>query len=770
MATRRTGPRQPNENAPQLRPDTQNPFQHIPFNETDLSGIYVGGGGPKEFVPVDAAYREALVTALDTSSAQLAEELEIYPLALGPLVLRLRQEGIAKSHRPTALVEESGLIPAGHEKIEEMLVGAYTGTLALLRNVILQRDIKSIRANLSVIERIEPWGRARRNPEGTLAIRESGSALMRIFRYRNDAANVNAFEGIRHLLTRLGLRHKFIRPSRNWYYISLQNLEDIAEEKFDELLRFPGLRRLMPEPVAHALATLPQTRAPNGQPTMPPPPPNVDLPVVGVFDTGVSPAAADLTPWLIGSYPFVLPPETNYEHGTSVSSLVAGAHQLNQQHDDLPQIGALVFDVCGLESVPGGGRISDLSLRLEEALKQRPDIRIWNLSLGAPAPCDEQTFSEFGQTLDRLSDQYNVLFVVAAGNYVDTPRRSWPSTSALRDRISSPADSVRSLTVGSVCHLSGPNALNSVGEPAAYSRRGPGPVFTPKPDIVHAGGGVHAPWSTGNSSIAVLTASNNVGYGFGTSYAAPIASSMAAHAWKAIDHQQGLRGSPALVKAMLIHAAQLTSPAYDPLERRYFGTGLPRDVVASLYDRADSFTLMFEAKLVPGMRWRKSPYPIPSGLVSNGKLAAEVILTAVYAPPLDPEAGAEYVRANVELSFGTLDGDNIKSKVPMMGEDGTSGYESMQIEHGGKWAPVKVHRKVFPQGVGGGDWALQARMFLRAFEPAMAEGLSVFILCTLRALDGNPNIHNQGLQALAATNWVRQDLPAHVPVQVGLSS
>ena len=106
----------------------------------------------------------------------------------------------------------------------------------------------------------------------------------------------------------------------------------------------------------------------------------------------------------------------------------------------------------------------------------------------------------------------------------------------------------------------------------------------------------------------------------------------------------------------------------------------------------------------------------------------------------------------------------------MMGEDGTSGYESMQIEHGGKWAPVKVHRKVFPQGVGGGDWALQARMFLRAFEPAMAEGLSVFILCTLRALDGNPNIHNQGLQALAATNWVRQDLPARVPVQVGLSS
>ncbi len=61
-------------------------------------------------------------------------------------------------------------------------------------------------------------------------------------------------------------------------------------------------------------------------------------------------------------------------------------------------------------------------------------------------------------------------------------------------------------------------------------------------------------------------------------------------------------------------------------------------------------------------------------------------------------------------------------------------------------------------------------MFVRAFELATAEGLSVLILCTLRALDGNPNIHNQGLQALAATNWLRHDLPAGVPLQATLSS
>lgn len=215
----------------------------------------------------------------------------------------------------------------------------------------------------------------------------------------------------------------------------------------------------------------------------------------------------------------------------------------------------------------------------------------------------------------------------------------------------------------------------------------------------------------------------------------------------------------------MIHAAQLSSPAYTPWERRYYGTGLPRDVTSALYDRADSFTLIFESRVVPSIRWRKAPYPIPSGLLRDGKFRGEVIITAVYAPPLDGNTGAEYVRANVELSFGTLDGDSIHSKVPLKGEDGTDGYEAAQVEHGGKWAPVKVHRKSFPNGVSGDTWALQARMFLREFEPAMAEGLTVYILCTLRSLDGDTEIHAQGMRALAATNWVRHDLPVRVPIQ-----
>jgi serine protease AprX len=374
--------------------------------------------------------------------------------------------------------------------------------------------------------------------------------------------------------------------------------------------------------------------------------------------------------------------------------------------------------------------------------------------------------SLFAQQLDALSDEFGVLFVVAAGNYVDEPRRTWPPTGELTDRITSPSDAVRALTVGSITHVSSVDGLSQEGEPAPYTRRGPGPVFTPKPDIVHAGGGVHAPWAAGAGSTQVLSTSNVLYGGFGTSYAAPLASSISAHVWQNLAGRTNFTPSPNMVKALMIHSARLGSRDYDAVERRYFGCGVPTDALAALYDSDDCFTLMFEALVYPSYKWRKSPFPIPNALMHNGRLKAEVIITAVYSPPLDPNAGAEYVRANVNVGFGLLNGNRIASKVPLDGERGSGGLETVQIEHGGKWSPVKLHRKSFPNGVLGNTWAVQLETFLRANEPSPAEPIKVALLVSLRSLDGNRNVHADGVRALNASNWVRQVLPTRVPVQI----
>lgn len=175
-----------------------------------------------------------------------------------------------------------------------------------------------------------------------------------------------------------------------------------------------------------------------------PTPQPVTLPTVAVFDSGVSSDAKLIEHFVKSRDPYVLPPDTNYEHGTAVASLVAGGAFFNDKHAWIPTTPAYVHDVCALEV--SGSYMSDLELRLQSAVKKRPDVKVWNISIGGEA-CDDSQFSDIAMALDQLSDKYQVLFVVAAGNYNDLPRREWQKFSTLADRISSPGESVRALTV-----------------------------------------------------------------------------------------------------------------------------------------------------------------------------------------------------------------------------------------------------------------------------------------------------------------------------------
>lgn len=229
--------------------------------------------------------------------------------------------------------------------------------------------------------------------------------------------------------------------------------------------------------------------------------------------------------------------------------------------------------------------------------------------------------------------------------------------------------------------------------------------------------------------------------------------------------------SPTMVKALMVHSAQINSPDRDIAQRRYFGAGLPGDPGVVLYDSDSSFTMLFELDIIDSMKWRKAPYPIPPSLLYEGKFRGEVIITAVYSPPLDPSAGAEYVRFNVDVGFGTFTANpggepHFKGCVPALGELGTTGLEEAQVEHGGKWSPVKIYRRRFPKGMAGETWGLQATLLRRAFEPQLAQPLRVVIAVTLRALDDNPNIYGEGRRLLAASNWISQDLSQRVDIPV----
>ena len=84
MATRRRRV-QPAE----LRPKSSNPFIHVPFSRHDLQSVErPGGGGKKEFVPVDPEYRHSMLGMLNRAAARLRPDIESHPNVPGVLVLK----------------------------------------------------------------------------------------------------------------------------------------------------------------------------------------------------------------------------------------------------------------------------------------------------------------------------------------------------------------------------------------------------------------------------------------------------------------------------------------------------------------------------------------------------------------------------------------------------------------------------------------------------------------------------------------------------------
>ncbi|WP_188379855.1 S8 family anti-phage peptidase IteS [Oxalicibacterium faecigallinarum] len=764
------------------RANTNNPIAHVSHSPGDLSAPDTGGSASKIHVPVTTELRASLRNMALAAQPEFHAESVAHPGIPSVLVMKLRDEAIAKTHRPVKLVTEAGLSPAGHGALNEFLVAGYESELVRLSHVIQTRTIQKIQANLSAIEGLEPWGVRRRLPKAyrqipldqvfTLMHAARKRLMLQLFsHYRTETTHLIQ-ERLVGFLAELQLAPIYL-AQRSGPFIVLIDMATMSFETFKRIVSYQGIKHVTLEPDVLPVATAPargvrQTFAPRFTAANP----AAGLPIVAVFDSGVAPDATALRPWVASSETYILPPDTNYEHGTAVSSLIVDGPGLNNYHAQFPVTPCRIHDVCALDSA--GAPVSDLILRLRTAVANHPEIRVWNLSLGAEL-IDDDEFSHFGRELDALSDTYNILFVVAAGNYVYEPRRGWPIDTQDRfDRLTSPADSVRALTVGSIAHLDHDTTMVGVGEPAPYSRRGPGPMFTPKPDIVHFGGNTDHQLDPVDTGVHVLGPGNTFHCQCGTSFAAPIAASVAAHTWQSLSsplRSTPLAVTPTMVKALMIHSAQLNSPDRNSFERRYYGAGLPDDPVSVLYDTDSSFTALFELDIVDSTKWRKTPYPIPPSMRDeNGKLKGEVIITVAYAPPLNPGAGAEYVRFNVDVGFGVLTQDaagkmSFNGEVPADGEPGMSGFEKAQLEHGGKWSTVKTYRREF-QGKSGDQWAVQAGLLRREFEPPLVRPLRVIILITLRSTDGNQNIYREGRQELEARNWITQDLSQRVDVNL----
>jgi hypothetical protein len=162
-------------------------------------------------------------------------------------------------------------------------------------------------------------------------------------------------------------------------------------------------------------------------------------------------------------------------------------------------------------------------------------------------------------------------------------------------------------------------------------------------------------------------------------------------------------------------------------------------------------TLLFQSRLSIGEKKPvilRFPLTWPQSLVADGRCSGRARITLVYAPPLDPAFGAEFVRVNLEAS--------LKQRQAELASDGSIRFtnqiaarylpksthlaipEKALIDHGLKWWPAKQYESTFVENGVFSQWRLDVTSLVRAEAQFPAEGVPFAVVLTLEDPNGIP--------------------------------
>lgn len=410
-------------------------------------------------------------------------------------------------------------------------------------------------------------------------------------------------------------------------------------------------------------------------------------------------------------------------------------------------------------------------------------MRIFNLSINAVSDVERYRYSIYASRLDQIADAYGVIFVNTIGNLPRSQARApWPkkpgetvryfASRTTADTIFKPSESVRAISVGAI---NPPRTQHLEGAPTVYTRRGPGLQVGVKPDVVAYGGaGVTAAGaSTGLSSIDFEGRQQDV---VGTSFAAPLVARTLAGLDAATNgglHVEAL-------KAMLLHHSALPEPlkrrSLKDLARQFAGFGRPASVIDMLETGDHQITLLFQSRLSIGERKPvilRFPFVWPESLSdSYGRCSGRARIKLVYAPPLDPAFGAEFVRVNLEASLKQLQIEPNKDGSPRYLNQIDPLYypksahlavpEKALIEHGLKWWPSKQYLSTFDDVGASSQWRLEVTSLVRAETRFPAEGVPFAVLLTIEDPEGKAPVFRELRQHLQTSQANALDVRAAV--------
>jgi hypothetical protein len=739
------------------------------------------GGGFKDFFYGDdqafAIHKSRLIEKTSEISSVIGNRAED---SFATLVVSLKDEALAKSHRPTkALFNDKHPVIGGGD-IGQIFVQVNAKSLPQLAERISQAKTKSdvkfdqngkviskvggLRSEVSAIDDIElllskDKCKFSRSELVRMFVEEGRELIIETFCPKeNDSLDIVEIEKLKgklkqHLRNRLDGVSDF--TSSQYFSDNILSLSFVGRGLspedvlyfIEELRSEPIVKELYPAPTVNFSDVKQSSK--DKIANFPMPEVGIEYPKVALIDCGIrSPL---LNYWVKEKSESLGDAVISEFHADEMASILIGSKYLNG-FSELEDDGCDIYDIW-LPSTADSfdeqfGSFHEFSdwLYLEVQSARSLGYRIYSMSINFKFSVSEHEYSILASRLDTISRNFDALFVISVGNLEgNSYRPEWPKSDSdvfkmlarhkSPDQILQPSECVSALSVGAINHLS--NNLVSSGVPARYTRRGPSTAYGIKPDLVHFGG----IGDLNGSGIKTVDGMNNViHHSHGTSLAAPhVAKTVAC-----IDQYSNGALPTNVLKGLLLHNSDIPlamqSKELKKEAREFVGFGQAINSKDIVENEESSFTFIFEDSLKRS-EIAEFNFSWPQSLVTNqGKCKGAVRMTLIYTPPIDRKFGQEYVRANVEASLqqeniSTSGMHSFKKQVDSiwdtkLGEE--ANFEQNLIKHGFKWWPSKKYQRVSKQGFGNSsNWRLRITSQVRDGVSYPEGGIEFAVIVTL---------------------------------------
>ena len=519
------------------------------------------------------------------------EEKEIP--CIGKVVMK--EKAIAKTHKPNNLFNDNTCPMVGGGKLNEIYVKITPEGINNLEKEIKNTRAQNKQAEMTKIEKIEMY-----TSEDVLKInlkKIEGPLKIKLFDYKDDKQNEKNKEIFLKKIKELGIDNR-ISKLYSYKTMEVYSLKCNDINKIKQLSNYQGIKSIdmfqkysMSNPKIKKLEKMDYS--------FPKPIEGREYPIVGLIDSGISENNKEILPWIYKKEELIPKEYQNNSHATFIAGVMLFGEKLNFDIADVREPNFKILDVVAIPNAdeeygPTDEMTEDVFLEgLENIMKKYSDkVKVWNLSLGTNTEVGD-VISDFAIELDRIQDEYQVQIFIAAGNFEEAIRK-WPTDILYNDRITTPADSVRGITVGSIALDKGAVDIN---EPSPFSRIGPGANYINKPDVVDYGGNINEDGSISGCGIVSFDTEGNYIEGVGTSYSTPFVTIKYQNIIDTINNENSLE----LSKALLIHSCVNPITKGQEIgneEAKYFGFGIPeKDLDEVLKCDNSKVTIIIQGKI-----------------------------------------------------------------------------------------------------------------------------------------------------------------------------